>query len=213
MKPSLFIATSKRPYASRWCEAGSINHRYSFETVRCFTVLVPNLDTCYSDMVKHHPTQTHKSRAWESGCKGHACGSTPCSCETDAGCHTKCGCPFKTINKALILIIWTEPNQHPRPLSSLLYFPLAPDTHSTLVAGHTSIMSETQMSSTGQGMSLWNTSKVSSHETSYGIHGQLTQRIRVNKMFSGCFCLSYSIVLCGFTFKLRKLLCSLHRLE
>lgn len=52
----------------------------------------------------------------------------------------------------------------------------------------------TGTSSTGQGMSPWNTSKVSSHETGYGRHCQMTPRIKVNKMCSGCFRFSYTFV-------------------
>lgn len=106
---------------------------------------------------------------------------------------------------------WNPPAllcQHPWTSSSILHFPLDTESHSALAARHTSIMYsqwETQTSSTGQGLSPWNTSKVSSHETSYEICGQLTQRIRANMMFSGCFCLSYTIVLCGFIFRLKQI--------
>lgn len=47
--------------------------------------------------------------------------------------------------------------------------------------------------------------------SSCGIRGQLTQRIVLNKMFSGCFCLSYTIVLCGIIFELNAFQCCVLR--
>lgn len=167
-------------------------------------------------MVKHKPTPTHKSRRPGSRV-ARACGSTPCSCETDAGCHPKCGCPFKTINKVLskkpdsYRIDWIH---WPLPF----YSSASSELHCALVAGHTSIMSP-HSRDTGELKRARRVSmKLKQSELSWNklwvICGQLAQSIRVNKMFSGCLCFSYTFVTCGFIFKLKKkLLSSPHDLE
>lgn len=121
---------SEGSYTSFWCEVQGGGASITGIPLKPWAVLqpwqrAPNLNTCYSDMVRHKPTPTHKS--WRPGSQvARACGSKPCSCETDAGCHARCGCPFKIINEVLsqrsIPIACPEPSLYLWPFTVFYVF-------------------------------------------------------------------------------------------
>ena len=141
----------------------------------------PNLNTCYSDMVRHKLQQTRKSRGPGSRVAGaepvEAC---PVAVRQTQAVPQNVGAHLKPLTRpwqrSQIPIVWPEPDlcccaSRPGCFSTCSVSPWR------AICLHISLHWETKKSSTGHGMSPWNTSKVSAHETGYEICGRLTQRI------------------------------------
>lgn len=156
-------------------------------------------------MVKHKPTQTRKSQ----GPGSQVAGAEPVEARPVAtrqmqavtqnvGAHLK---PLtRSWERSWIPIIRTQPSLR------LILFPLLPlgPWITLFISGQTHFhyvfaLRHADKFNRARHVSM----KPKQSGISYEIHSQLTHRVRVNKMLSGCFCLRYGVVLCSIIFKLK----------